>query len=422
MIQGRRLLFLTLLIALGLRIAAARGVQYALDEHLHRAFLIEGDADGYWQLAEKIRRGDTYALYDPPRYVQRMPGFPIVLASGMWLGRGDPLVVRLLLSVLGTLACWLVFLLGRRMFDESTALIAAFLAAVSPTMIGFSVIMLSETVFATTMLVCLLTICGLVREMKGDFRRSLVWATLVGASTGIATLVRPSWILVAPACCVGLAVWGRGRWVALAQSTCVLAACTLVLLPWMSRNRLVTGHWVATTLWAGASLYDGWNPAADGGSNMQFFERDRLMTRMSEYEVDRQYRRLACDYAWTHPRRVVELAVLKMKRFWSLWPTSDVLRRLDVRLIMTAYFVPVLLLGLRGGWLVRFERWHLLLCVGPLLYFSAIHLVFVGSLRYRLPAEFPFLLLSALGGRALLPSGGDVELRSIDTRPAEART
>jgi len=412
MIHGRRLLFLILSLALGLRIAAACGVHYALNEHDQPVFLIAGDADGYWQLAEKIRQGKPYALYDPPRYVQRMPGFPAVLAAGLWLGRGHPLGARLMLAVLGTLTCGLVFVLGRQLFDETTAATGALLAAVSPTMIGFSVIILSETVFALAMLICLLMLCGLARTMRGEMRCSLVWAALVGVSTGVATLVRPSWLLVAPGCCLVLTLWARSRLAAAAQSACLLAACLLTLLPWGYRNWQVTrqttgtGHWVVTTLWSGPSLYDGWNPTADGGSNMQFFERDRLMSRMSEQAVDRHYRNLAFRYAWTHPQRVAELAILKMKRFWSLWPTSAVLQRVDVRLIMTAYFVPIFLLGLRGAWLVRRQRWHLLLCVGPLLYFSAIHLVFVGSMRYRLPAEFPFLLLSAFGVRSLLASAG----------------
>jgi len=413
MIHGRRLLFLILSLALGLRIAAACGVHYALNEHDQPVYLIAGDADGYWQLAEKIRQGQPYALYDPPRYVQRMPGFPAVLAAGLWLGRGNPFVVRLLLAVLGTLTCGLLFVLGCQLFDETTAATGALLAAVSPTMIGFSVIILSEMLFALTMLICLIMLCGLARSMRDTVRCSLVWAALFGASTGMATLVRPSWLLVAPGCCLVLTVWARSRRIAAAQSACLLAACCLVLLPWAYRNRLVTEHWVVTTLWAGPSLYDGWNPSADGGSNMQFFERDQLMSRMSEYAVDRHYRGQAFRYAWEHPRRVAELAILKMKRFWSLWPTSAVLRRVDVRVIMTAYFVPIFLFGLYGVGLVRSRLWHLLLCAGPLLYFSAIHMVFVGSMRYRLPAEFPFLLLSAFGVRSWLASTGRMDASPV---------
>jgi len=39
----------------------------------------------------------------------------------------------------------------------------------------------------------------------------------------------------------------------------------------------------------------------------------------------------------------------------------------------------------------------LLITLGPILYFSALHCIFVSSLRYRLPAEYPLMVLSAAG-------------------------
>jgi hypothetical protein len=39
----------------------------------------------------------------------------------------------------------------------------------------------------------------------------------------------------------------------------------------------------------------------------------------------------------------------------------------------------------------------LVLTAGPIIYFSALHTLFVSSLRYRLPAEYPLLALSAVG-------------------------
>ena len=45
----------------------------------------------------------------------------------------------------------------------------------------------------------------------------------------------------------------------------------------------------------------------------------------------------------------------------------------------------------------RFDMRCLLLTVGPVVYFTVVHSVFVGSLRYRLPAEYPLLILSAAG-------------------------
>ena len=45
----------------------------------------------------------------------------------------------------------------------------------------------------------------------------------------------------------------------------------------------------------------------------------------------------------------------------------------------------------------------LLVVLGPFLLFMAVHMVFVGSLRYRLPVEFPLAILAATGLRQWLP-------------------
>ena len=41
-----------------------------------------------------------FAIYDPPRHVERMPGFPLVLAGGMQLFGERPLPIRLPFRIL----------------------------------------------------------------------------------------------------------------------------------------------------------------------------------------------------------------------------------------------------------------------------------------------------------------------------------
>ena len=72
-----------LAIAFILRAATAFGLQWYLDHKLHRTYLIPGDADGYWQLAEDISAGREYSVYTPPRRVLRTPGFPAILAASI---------------------------------------------------------------------------------------------------------------------------------------------------------------------------------------------------------------------------------------------------------------------------------------------------------------------------------------------------
>jgi 4-amino-4-deoxy-L-arabinose transferase-like glycosyltransferase len=400
---------LLLTVACALRLGAAVAVQQQLPAG--EICLIPGDADGYWELGQKLARGEPYEVYQPPRRVLRMPGFPLVLAFGIKLFGPHLLAVRFLLAGIGALACYLVYRLGRELFDAPTGLLAAALAAVSPTFVGFSVLILSETLFAVGVLASMIALAKLTRI---DFspesrRRGLTQAACAGFWIAAACYVRPSLLLFAPYFGLIYCLFASDRRAALGRSLLLLGVLALTLSPWAVRNYRVTQHFVPTTLWFGPSLYDGLNPHATGDSDMTFVESDALYQKMSEYDVDREYRRRAWDFAWSHPGRVATLAVVKFGRYWSPWPNAAQFQGWLARLAVAGFFLPMVGLALvalaeqfRGGWgVLRQKLWTRDLTVGPILYFAALHMVFVGSIRYRLPTEYSMLVMSAAGARLI---------------------
>jgi 4-amino-4-deoxy-L-arabinose transferase-like glycosyltransferase len=410
-------LILLLALAFCLRLAAAVVVQQRVEQTPGRLCLIAGDAEGYWELAGRLARGEEYAIYDPPRRVLRMPGFPLLLAGGIKLWGERVLATRVLLAVVGTAACGLVYWLTCVLFDRKTALVAGFMAAICPAFVVFSVLLLSETLFALCLLGSLIALTYVVRpstepSMGHGWRlRETLWPVLAGLLFGVATLVRPTWLLVAPGAaalhCLTASNWKR----ALGQATLMIAALSLTLAPWALRNARVTGHFVLTTLWVGASLYDGLNPNATGASDMRFVEEDGHFRRMTEYEADRHYRGAALDFVREHPWRTVTLAGEKLWRFWNPLPNAAQFEHPLVRWGTLAWTLPFLGLAALGVWHARGSFWSWMIPTGAVLYFSMVHLVFVGSLRYRLPAEYPLAAVAACGwvhlfrDRAPVPKG-----------------
>lgn len=398
---GHRWLLLTLFVAFGLRLGLALAVQHEVAKTPGRLCLISGDAEGYWELAGKVAAGEAYSIYDPPRRLLRMPGFPALLAIPRLLFGDNPLAARLLLVLVGTLACGLTYWLGHELSGHAVGLLAASYTAVSPTMALFSVLFLSETAFAAAMLSSLIAAAKLLRPHvpsdRLDRRTSFV-AAGVGTLAGLATYMRPTWLLVAPGVASYALVSGKQPLrIRLSVAAMIIVSLALVLAPWTIRNRFITGHFIPTTLWVGPSLYDGLNPAATGDSNMEFFEEDRLLQSMSEYEMDQEYRRRAWKFAAEQPRRALWLALVKQVRYWSPAPNSPQFDRPAIHVVAWLSFAPLMLFGFIGIWQKRSDPSFVLLTVGPLLYFAALHLLFVGSLRYRLPAEYPLSVLSAVG-------------------------
>ena len=145
-----------LLLALGLRAGAAVAVQLYLNR-VDSDFVIAGDAAGYLELGRKLAAREEYSAHNPPRRLMRMPGFPALLAVAVRLDSDRPLpMARALIVLCGTATCGVVCWLGVLLFDLRVGLIAGVLAAVSPTLIGFSAIVLTETPFALTLTLSLI--------------------------------------------------------------------------------------------------------------------------------------------------------------------------------------------------------------------------------------------------------------------------
>ncbi len=400
-------LLLMLLVAFAVRFGLAFIVEQRVAAAPDSVCLIAGDADGYWELARKIVAGRDYSIYAPPRYALRMPGFPVLLAISQRLFGESTLAARLLLVCVGTAACGLTYWLGSELGDHSTGLLAASYTALSPTMALFSVLLLSETAFAATLLASLIAIARMVRRADGVSSAGGFESVplIAGLLMGVATYMRPTWLYVGPAIAVAVLWSRRGRRspLSILKSTCwLMVGVAVAMSPWVGRNYFVTGHLVPTILWVGPSLYDGLHPGATGDSDMAFFEQDHLLTTMSEYEMDREYRRRALAFVWENPGRTVWLAVQKQGRFWNLVPNAAQFRDAKLQAVVLLAALPLFAFALCGAWWARRDAAFLMLTAGSIVLFAGLHLLFVGSLRYRLPAEYPLAVLAASGMRPLL--------------------
>ncbi len=264
-----KLVWLAILsLALVVRLVAAWGWESRLAAGQRFFF---GDSDGYWVLGQAIARGDPYQYGTSERQVFRTPGYPLLLAIVFRLCGDDAPVMagRALGAILGAAAVGIVGWWTSVLFDGRAGRIAATIAAFYPGAIATSVFILSEAPFCSFMLAQLALWSAAWRASTRGAVCALALAG--GAAGGYATLVRPSWLLFTPlALAVALAIDRGQRRRQLAIGAAMLAALVLVMLPWWIRNARVTGHFVATTLQTGASLYDGLNPKADGSSNMDF--------------------------------------------------------------------------------------------------------------------------------------------------------
>ena len=427
------LLLLSLLLRVGWGLA-----QPTTDQAIDRL----PDQREYLSLAHNILTGRGLQFYDNRFHdvvrAFRTPGYPAWVA--VWGARLR--LVRIAQAALDTSTVLAAYLLARTMLrsaggSDMGPLVAAGLVAVNPLLVFFSGLLLSETLFTALMawgMVCLVIGGNGARlDPPKVFkpRRDLVLWLAGGLLLATCSLVRPSALplpIMMGIAAVFLsrleranqnwpdgkayyqrsgsgapAAWPPKSW-PLPVGTTMLLITLLVMTPWGYRNWRVLGTWVWTTTNEGVTACDGFNPDATGASDQSFLRDFPLLKQMGEVERSRFLSDKAVAYVRANPQRAVTLAWVKAARTWSPVPLSREYGDWKRSVVLLAYSVPLDLMvvaglvGPLGGGMRRGAKVFLLL---PAIYFTAVHMMSVGSVRYRVPVE-PALAVIAAGAVAEL--------------------
>lgn len=395
---------LILAAAFAARVGAAVWWQTRIPAEARFAF---GDSESYWTLARAIARGEPYLYSDAVMF--RTPGYPLLLAPLFAFGNEPSVFAARMVSVVcGTATVAAVMWLTRMNFGSPADLIAGGIAAVFPEAIAASVFVLSEAPFGLVMVLQLIATVAAIQANQSV--RGGGWGLLAGVLAGIGTLVRPSWLLFTPFAIAWQLIFSQDRRLALRLGAMQMIGLCLVLSPWWMRNYSLAGRFVATSSEVGASLYDGLSAKADGSSEMSFkptpppTEPGTPLDVVARRELARDDQWKSASLAWAkdHPARVAELAAIKFLRMWNVWPNAAEFRSVTLRLIIAGTYVPLIGLALFG--LIRFRSQPPVRVLAiPALYFTLLHMVFVSSIRYRLPPLLPLVAVAAAGLCVLFP-------------------
>jgi 4-amino-4-deoxy-L-arabinose transferase-like glycosyltransferase len=414
-----------LLVALLARLLAAVVLQSFIQKLRPIRLCLFDDTNYYWLLARTIRDGTVYQIIEwgtISHKALRTPGYPLFLAACQMAFGEWPFGVRLVQAVLGTVSVGLVYLLTLRLDPSSrlpsggsalrrtAPLAAAILAAINPYYLAISELLLSEALFIPLMLATLWGLSILWRDRAKPDRltstQRALTAITAGAAGGAAILTRPSFALFLPlalVCWLAASAASRNR-ISLKSasrgSLLFVVGVALIMSPWWLRNAQTYGRFIPTSVWIGASLYDGLNPKATGASEMSFLA-DPDFQKLDELHRDRVLTRRSLDFVRENPSRSLKLALIKLARYWSPWPNAEQFGSLTVAVASAFVVIPTYSLMLVGLWIVRRDMRALVLLAGPLIYFCAVHLVFVSSIRYRIPSEMVATGLAGIGFQSI---------------------
>jgi 4-amino-4-deoxy-L-arabinose transferase-like glycosyltransferase len=346
------------------------------------------DQREYLDLGRNLLHGRGLYFHDPrfdaDVWAYRTPGYPIFIA----LCGGSIRAIRLAQAFIDASNALAVYLLARQWLSFRRALFAAALVAINPLLIYFSGLILAETLFTALLIWGMVLVTSRKAAWKWRARGLLLLA--------LSVLVRPS-ALALPLFLAALnPFWLRTyHWPRMVAAGAMLF---VLLFPWALRNRLRLGSWVWTTTNGGITMYDGFNPAADGSSDQSFITQIPGLKNMGEVRRSEYFLNLARKYVREHPARVQVLTFNKVVRTWSPVPLSQEYghnwRYVAIGLFFTLPLFLLTIAGIMSNHLPMAAKVLLLL---PALYITVIHAASVGSIRYRVPADVPMAIVAAAG-------------------------
>jgi 4-amino-4-deoxy-L-arabinose transferase-like glycosyltransferase len=357
----------------------------------------------HWDLASNlVEHGQMVSKLGPEGLsAPRMPGYPLFLSAFAWMGEPAVLAARIAQAVVGAATVLVAYWVANRAFGRRAAIGAGVLVCCDPFNVFFANMLLTEAIF--TPILVGLTACAYQAIAKPERWCGVVGVAVLGAGT---IMVRPSAAALVPLLWLLVLCLSSNRSRAFARLLICPLALAGVMLPWGLRNKAAIGSYAWLSTNGGITLYDAQGPQATGASDQAFLTtllEDPAFAELGEAERDRALARLAVRQMRENPPRVAQLAAVKLRRMWNPFPNVEEHSSGPAAWAGAAYTVVVVLGTFAAVGLARRHqpgadrrRLALLLLWTPIVYFTLLHCVYIGSLRYRVPL-MPLMATAAAG-------------------------
>ena len=390
---------------------------------------LASDAEFYYGHALALMRGNGYTNADGSPAAMWMPGWAAFMAVLFKVFGPRVFVAQLGNAVLGAATAGFVCALGGRLFSRRIGVVAGVLWAVWPSVVFFTTILFTETLFTALFTAGML---GVVVASQEQERRTR-WLVASGVALSAALWVRSEPFGFLPVFALFLA-WTGASWKRGALGAALLLVVMAVgIAPWTIRNAVAFGRFIPTAANAGWVFYEGNHVGAPGGNDLlaMFALRekfDHLSIGQGDVECNAEGLRLGLAFVRDHPGETLQIAWRKLVLTYGSDDRAPVLIRgftgpmkvLPSRHVPLYGYIPenfmtamqgvanvywyamlaLVAIGLSGalGWRPESR----ILVLGGMLTWVAIHAALIGGPRFHQPETTLLAIVAALGVERIL--------------------
>jgi 4-amino-4-deoxy-L-arabinose transferase-like glycosyltransferase len=390
------------------------------------------DEKQYQQLSENILKHHEYAFHHGRPTSLRPPLYPAFLSAVYFFTGGIHYnAVRITQILLSLGSIWMVFILGRKIFDEKTGVLAAFIFAVYPSFLFFTHFLLTEVLFT---LFLLLFVYFFISFLDASYNpkegamstlssqnvdsptslptasRVMRYALLSGFFLGLGALTRSimyPFLVVAILFAIVFARTTPGY--KLKGTILLIVGFIMVVGPWAGRNYNLYKDFVPVGTMGGLNLFMGnyehtplnraWAAVDLTGEKAWHYGYEEILSKMNEAQKQKWASKKAKEYILDHKLLTVKRAIIKAANFWGLeravigpiindhWPSLKKTPYLIVITLSIFSAFAVVTIGSFFGIMFNLmsKKYDIFLTILLLGYFTGMHAIVFGHSRYHLP-------------------------------------
>lgn len=282
-------------------------------------------ADGsyYHVVAQRIARGEGYTWLWPDgavTYAAHYPvGYPGMIGIAYAIFGAKPLVAMLVNALFGAAGAWATFELLARATSRRLAIAGGLAVGLHPALVPYTAAMMTEGVTAALLVIAAAMAARGREQAKGNrqqatgnggARAGWGWVVACGVAMGVAVLVRPQVVVLAP-----VLGWVAGSGSALERgkrAVVVLITALVVVAPWTARNCVRMEKCALVSVNGGWNLAIGTQTTSGGWHELAVPEECREV--FHEAKKDDCFGRAAMGVVRAHPGAWLARAPAKLRQ------------------------------------------------------------------------------------------------------------
>ncbi len=348
------------------------------------------------------------------------PVYPIFLAS-LRLLHISFFYAKIVQCFVAGFICLVIYHIGKRIFNEKIGLLAGSLWAVYPYSVMHSKALDDSTLMT---LFVVLTIFITIMFME---KKSFLNVMLLGLFCGLTTMIRNTFIAFIPFLFVWLVYYLRLKyWNYL---VIFLISMFVIIMPWIMRNYIYTGH-IALSTHGGGAFWSANNPYINSllkaNLNQDYLYKVKDIATPIEYEKEKELYNEAVDFIKSNPKMFIENIFLRLYYFYgwkyyfrqvpdpetgykhpplSLENIEEIRAEADrvysqplyrLRSIMYSIsFFPLFLLAIGGFFISSIKSKYHQLTLIFIVSFTLVHILSIANIRHRQPIDALLTLYTA---------------------------